>query len=172
MLWIAVIVSFWAVIFNLCVFLQSAISYFRIEYLHKGGTVMIGFEDYGKYSLIALGLMLCFALLIKTLYNTTHIRTETSIYKVANNSVCSYKFGLFVDTISFFYEAEDMAKGKFVYCRRENVTLEYNKGMPLVVVTSKYREGSWIANLMIFSFLDSETSCKVYMPASKIHYLK
>ena len=172
MLWIAVIFSFLAVVLNLCVFLQNAISYFRIEHLHQAGTVMVGFEDYGKYSLIALGLMLFFIIIMILIEKTTCMHTETSIYKVQNNSVCLYRLGLFVDTISFFYYADTKIKNKFVYCKREQITLEYNKKEPFVEVTLKHRKGNWIANLMLFSFMDRDIFCKVNMPANRIQYMK
>ena len=172
MLWIALVITFLLFVGNILVYLTNLISDYRSYYLHAGCSVLVGYEEYGTKSLRLLGLMLLIILLIIILYKTTKKKSETVPYKVADNSNCTYQFGFLVDTIRFSYVSEGMVKSRFVNCRRENVTIEYDYEEPFVEVTYKYREGSLLANVMVLSFMDRDVFCKVNMPEERINFMR
>lgn len=64
MLWLVMWIS--AILFavNLVQFVEWGIRYVNVEILHRSGTVLHGFEKYGKYSLIFLGLIVICVILL------------------------------------------------------------------------------------------------------------
>lgn len=171
MLWIAAIVCFGTIILELLQFFWSAIPYFLITYFDQGGTVEIGFERHGLNAFIALGILVLLLALILFIDKKTRWNEDPTIYKIAENTCCTYKTGYFVDTISFFYQDGKLIKGETRICNHQNVKVEYDQKELWVKSQMVFKTDSWFTNLMVFAFLCQYEKLTVNMPPERINYV-